>query len=138
MNTLLERLHHYRQCPPSKTLASNPPPAPTPTSPPPDDATLVKLTGRRFDLGQMVMTPGIKELVTSGEFNPGYVLRRHASGDWGDLEDADKRRNDTALRDGSRIFSSYDLPCGKVWCITEGTDEAGKRSNTTLMLPEEY
>lgn len=126
MNHLLARLHAYRQCPPSKALPASPPP----TAPPP--------SGRLFDLGATNMTPGIEGLVTSGALNPGYILRRHNAGDWGDLEADDKALNDRAVIDGSRIFSSYILPCGKVWCITEATDDAGKRSRTTILLPDEY
>jgi len=61
-------------------------------------------------------------------------LRRHADGDWGDLCKEDKTSNDRALRDGSRLFSSYEFPSrGKLWIITEAD-----RSATTFLLPEDY
>jgi hypothetical protein len=55
-------------------------------------------------------------------------------GDWGDLDPVDWRENDRALRDATRILSSYHLPTGeKIWIITEWD-----RSVTTLLLPREY
>jgi hypothetical protein len=45
----------------------------------------------------------------------------------------DRRQNEIALREGSRVFSSYETPAGKVWIITEAD-----RSVTTILLPEEY
>ena len=64
--------------------------------------------------------------------------------DWGDLSDEDKRLNDEALHDGSRILSAYILsayilpPEVKIWIITEATDEKGERAATTALLPEDY
>tara|TARA_Y100001973_G_scaffold9945_1_gene13544 strand:+ start:231 stop:497 length:267 start_codon:yes stop_codon:yes gene_type:complete len=63
-------------------------------------------------------------------------LIRHAYGDWGDVPPEDDRANDQALKDGSRLVSSYDG--GKLWIITEAEDATGKRHATTLLLPEEY
>lgn len=61
-------------------------------------------------------------------------LNRHASGDWGDLEEEDRRANEDALLHGSRLLSSYVVPGkGKLWAITEHD-----RSATTLLLPEDY
>ena len=68
------------------------------------------------------------------------LVERHISKDWGDLSDEDKRLNDEALHDGSRILSAYILPTTemKIWIITEAADDAGKRTATTALLPEEY
>jgi hypothetical protein len=60
-------------------------------------------------------------------------LDRHASGDWGDLEEEDRRENELSLRNGWRIFSSYPVGGKTVWIITEAD-----RSVTTILLPEEY
>jgi len=35
------------------------------------------------------------------------LLLRHASGDWGDLDEEDRAENDLALREGHRLFSAY-------------------------------
>lgn len=41
----------------------------------------------RFSPGQVVMTAGVDELVRQGRLNPSPYLRRHISGDWGDLSE---------------------------------------------------
>jgi hypothetical protein len=57
-----------------------------------------------------------------------------STGDWGELSEADKQKNEHALRNGAPIRSAYPLPSGeKVWVITEAD-----RSVTTLLLPSEY
>jgi hypothetical protein len=87
-------------------------------------------TTGKFNPGQIVRTIGIKPYL---EFLPG-LLSRHLSGDWGDLSAEDKRRNNQALREGTRLFSSYNIGNGvKIWIITEAD-----RSVTTALLPEEY
>ena len=78
-------------------------------------------------------TPGaLKLLVDAGE-DPFDYLARHAKGDWGDLCAFDRRQNERALREGLRVFSSYETLAGRVWIITEAD-----RSATTILLPEEY
>jgi hypothetical protein len=67
------------------------------------------------------------------------ALARHLRGDWGDLCGQDKRRNDEALGDGSRLFSAYHTELGeKFWVITEAEDDDGVRRSTTVLLPDEY
>jgi hypothetical protein len=46
--------------------------------------------------------------------------------------------NQSALKDGSRIFSSYIIGDDKVWVITEAVNEDGSRNSTTVLLPSEY
>ena len=85
-----------------------------------------------FPLGRIVATPNALENLTQEDIMP--VLRRHASGDWGDLDEEDKRANDLALKNGSRLLSAYHAKNGtKFWIITEAD-----RSVTTLLLPEDY
>jgi hypothetical protein len=84
-------------------------------------------------LGRVLATPGALKLLTEASAHPFTYLVRHATGDWGDLCTFDRRQNEIALRDGLRVFSSYDVPAGKVWIITEAD-----RSITTILLPEEY
>ena len=68
------------------------------------------------------------------------LVERHIGKDWGDLSDDDKRLNDEALHDGSRILSAYILKKTRVriWIITEAADDDGERAATTVLLPEEY
>ena len=88
----------------------------------------------KFELGQLVATPGaLAALAESGE-SPGGFLTRHAAGDWGDLSEEDRKENEFSLAHGFRLLSSYKLRNGtKLWIITEAD-----RSATTLLLPEEY
>jgi hypothetical protein len=89
----------------------------------------------RFRLGRLLLTPGASDaLVRSGE-SPLPFLRLHASGDWGEVGDEDKRLNDRALSDGSRVLSAYVTRLGeRIWVVTE----ADPREATTILLPSEY
>ena len=85
-----------------------------------------------FPLGQVLSTPGA--LSALGDIEILVALSRHARGDWGDVCDGDRGRNELALRDGSRLFSVYRAQSGeKFWIITEAD-----RSATTVLLPHEY
>jgi hypothetical protein len=93
----------------------------------------------KFSLGQTLATPGaLKALEESGQ-SPGFFLDRHVHGDWGELGDEDKRLNDQALVDGSRILSAYRTLKGeRLWIITEAADEQGRRVASTILRPSEY
>jgi hypothetical protein len=84
-------------------------------------------------LGKVVATPGALKLLSEAGEDPFDYVARHATGDWGELCAFDRRQNQIALREGYRIFSSYDVSAGRVWIITEAD-----RSITTILLPEEY
>lgn len=89
-----------------------------------------------FELGQTVATPGaLHALREEGDLVAVRLLRRHATGDWGDLDHEDCAANYAAVRDGERILSAYELPRThrRLWIITEAD-----RSVTTFLLPEEY
>ena len=61
------------------------------------------------------------------------MLRRHLSGDWGNVDPHDARCNWDALKFGSRILSVYNIGEIKVYVITEAD-----RSHTTIMKSEDY
>jgi hypothetical protein len=84
-------------------------------------------------LGRVVATPGALKLLSEIGEDPFDYLARHATGDWGDLCAFDRRQNQIALREGLRVLSSYEIPTGRVWIITEAD-----RSVTIILLPEEY
>lgn len=86
----------------------------------------------KFPLGQTVITPGALEQLSSSAIR--QSLERHESGDWGDVDDEDRRANDRALTEGTRLLSAYRSVNGiKFWIITEAD-----RSATTILLPSEY
>ena len=88
----------------------------------------------RFPLGQIVATPGALEALEQAGENSITVLRRHLAGDWGEVDDDDRRENERSLADGCRLLSAYTLSSGtRLWVITEAD-----RSATTLLLPSEY
>jgi hypothetical protein len=93
----------------------------------------------QFDLGQVVATPGALEALRDAGQQPHEFLTRHVTGDWGDLDHEDRRLNDAAVIDGSRILSAYTTLKGeRVWVITEAIDDQGRRAATTLLRPEDY
>lgn len=87
-----------------------------------------------FRLGQVVATPGALDALQKTGQMPTEFLERHITGDWGNLVEEDKQENERALRQGSRLFSAYNLTDEtRIWVITEWD-----RSVTTILLPSEY
>lgn len=93
-----------------------------------------------FDLGPIVATPGALEDLERNGMTGLELLKRHVTGDWGDLCEEDKKANVAALQTGARIMSSYWLQDeSKVWIITDAeVDEQHHRYCTTLLRPEDY
>ena len=87
-----------------------------------------------FPLGHIVATPAaLAALEAAGEL-PAAYLNRHVTGDWGEVDHADWKANDQAVRGGDRLLSAYTLSIGeKLWIITDGN-----RSATTWLLPGDY
>jgi hypothetical protein len=91
----------------------------------------------QFKLGQLLITKEVNDKVADSTKFAEFVtnsLKRHASGDWGDVCKEDWEENELSLKEGFRILSVYQakgLP--KIWIITE----AGRQS-TTILFPEEY
>jgi hypothetical protein len=88
-----------------------------------------------FPLGQVVATPGALDALGGEGIGAEELLKRHVSGDWGELCADDRRENELSLKEGFRILSAYTLARTgvKLWVITEAD-----RSVTTLLLPDEY
>ena len=87
----------------------------------------------KFELGKIVKTTGVAENCNYEDLFE--CVKRHSDCDWGDLDEDDKMLNDSAVVDGGRILSAYEIGENKVkiWIITEAD-----RSYTTILLPEEY
>ena len=90
----------------------------------------------RFVLGHVVCTRGVNDALVDNASFAEFVtncLKRHATGDWGDMDEQDKRENEYALGKYLRLFSSYNYCDKKIWVITEAD-----RSATTILFPKEY
>lgn len=86
----------------------------------------------KFSPGRLVATPNALAHVSPEEILT--ALSRHVRGDWGDCCPEDRAANDTALTEGSRLFSVYHTATHtRFWIITEWD-----RSLTTVLLPEDY
>jgi len=92
------------------------------------------MTAARFPPGRIVATPGALVALEEAGESPGIFLKRHLTGDWGEVVDHDRRENELSVVQGFRLLSAYTLSNGtKLWIITEAD-----RSATTLLLPSEY
>jgi len=87
----------------------------------------------KFSLGRVVATPGSLSELERLCVNPVVLIGRHAALERGSLDPEDHERNQQAVVDGSRVFSSFVYSGVKFWVITEWD-----RSVTTILLPEEY
>ena len=100
----------------------------------PNHSTNRQSTITHFALGQTFITPGAEEALQIAGQTATEFLRRHMSGDWGELSDEDVRENEFSLKEGLRLLSAYQTGKGqKLWIITEAD-----RSATTILLPSEY
>ena len=87
-----------------------------------------------FPLGQVVATPGALDALATAEQSASVFLRRHVTGDWGNVCEEDAQENKFSLEHDFRLVSAYTLESGvMIWLITEAN-----RSVTTFLLPSEY
>ena len=91
---------------------------------------------QKFELGQVVMTRGIANILESNarfqlEVNIAFAM--YSNGDWGSISEGDAELNEEALKIGDRLMACYPTCIGDIWIVTEWD-----RSVTTILLPEEY
>ena len=100
-------------------------------------AQMLRLTGKRFEFGVLVLTRGVNDKVADSVEFAKFVwdsIKRHGAGDWGNMDEHDKAENEFAIGKYLRIFSAYEqAPLPKIWVITEAD-----RSVTTVLFPGEY
>lgn len=85
-----------------------------------------------FRIGRIIATPNAMGTLSQADILTG--LQRHMAGDWGDVDNHDRRANEKVLRDGTRLISAYhSAKQVKFWVITEAD-----RCLTVLLLPAEY
>ena len=90
----------------------------------------------KFPLGELVITPNAA--ATLDAIQALTFLVQHESGNWGEVCEEDRETNEHALKDGSRLFSVYEIEGEnesktRFYVITEWNREA-----TTILLPEDY
>jgi hypothetical protein len=93
-----------------------------------------------ISIGRVVATPGALRLLQQHQENPVDLLRRHQTGDFGDLCPEDRASNQRAAAVGSRVLSAYLIGTQgeRIWVLTDAIDDEGVRRYTTLLLPSEY
>ena len=84
-----------------------------------------------FELGRIVGTDGANEAIPSEAMLA--ALKRHRTGDWGDVSLESAQENGLALKNGGRLISVYLHGGIRFWVVTDS-----KRSRTTVLLPEEF
>ena len=93
-----------------------------------------------FSLGQTVMTRGVADAIANDVEFAAFVLasmERYQACDWGEMEESDKKLNDSAVAKGDdRILAAYKKQDGKAWKIYIITE--WDRSYTTILFPSEY
>ena len=88
-----------------------------------------------FKLGKCAITHAAQSYLAECSLNPEVLLRRHVSGDWGEVPEEDAMTNDEAVKTGGRILSGYVI-CGNiVYVLTVQSPERERR--TVIVLPGE-
>lgn len=97
-----------------------------------------------FQLGQVAYGPGVASGLSEcgpnsaekAEQQIKRMLNRHSSGDWGEVSEEERMRNDEAVQTGGELVSVYILwPPGsyKLWIVTDA-----QRICTTVLAPGEH
>ncbi len=93
--------------------------------------------GEDFELGEQEVSEGVEALIEDiGSVPVTKCLRRHHSGDWGEIDDEKQRLNRVSLEEGGGLGfeSAYLMEGGTVlWIITFGA-----RLGTILLTEDEY
>lgn len=96
------------------------------------------MTGKKFDLGRMVVTKGVGEKMKEDRSFQVFVqvsIGKYVHRDWGQTCEEDAKANNRAIQNGERIRAVYKQPRTDttIWIITEAD-----RSVTTILFPDEY
>lgn len=103
-----------------------------------------------FALGELVVTPAAQHALRQAAVPLGELLDRHQRGDWGQVDEIDRRQNELGVRMRLRIRSAYAIPAGTateaqsngpasslpsvetIWIVT-----SPDRLRTSVFLPKE-
>ena len=90
--------------------------------------------GAKFaTMGDLDLTPAAADVVGEDP-EAGTAIRRHATGDWGDVSPEAWDANDRALLTGAPVVSRYHTAHGVEFIIVT----RGDRTRTKVLLPREY
>ena len=100
------------------------------------------LASKFFNMGKVVVTHGINDAMKENSRFAAEVnlsLQRYAVKDWGNLNDADKKTNEEALKypDDLYLLAAYETCKGKIWIITNRISENAGDNATTVCFPSE-
>jgi hypothetical protein len=84
----------------------------------------------QFRCGQLVLAPKARSVLQNHSAQTRAYFQRHLSGDWGDVSPRRWSENDSALRNGYALRSSYEL--SPKWLLEIVTE--WDRSTTTLSI----
>ena len=85
-----------------------------------------------FPPGRIVITDGATAVLSAADAV--RFVRRHLTGDFGEMDAHDRAVNREQMKHGGRVHSQYTLGSGqRIWIITDPG-----RAVTTILLPEEY
>lgn len=119
-----------------------------PEATPSAKVVIIYTDAARFQLGQVVATPGALDLLQQTGFSAAALLNLHVHGNWGDCSPKEAADNELAIVRQRQLISVYrlvddaklaatprfkriDLPT--IWIITEAD-----RSATVILRPQDY
>lgn len=114
----------------------------------PPTAVIIFTNSARFQLGQVVATPGALDLLQQTGFSAAALLNLHVHGNWGDCGPKDAAENELAVVRQRQLISVYrlvddaklaatprlkrtDMPT--IWIVT-----SSDRSSTLILRPQDY
>lgn len=88
----------------------------------------------RFPLGKVIVGEGASHALDASGQSADELIGRHARGDWGDVSEETRTKNEDAIASGRRIESIYHTHRGEKLLVVTEAD----RSLTMVLLPEEF
>lgn len=67
----------------------------------------------RFDVGEIIITPGASDALAANGKTADDLLARHQSGDWGNVSDQVREVNERGLVEQFNLQSLYPMPDGR-------------------------
>jgi hypothetical protein len=78
----------------------------------------------KFDLGQVVVTPGAQEALSNWGENVDALLSRHQTGDWGDVSEEIRKVNEEGVAGQRNLVSIYTTPSGTAITVFTKADRS--------------